>query len=433
MLTKHYCFPGGSSKTETEEQRYIFIDIETTGLKRDTTILYLIGCGYYEQDNLCIIQWFNDDGISEPAMLLALREFLVQHPDPLFTFNGESFDIPYLNRHYELNHMDYHLNLTGSLDLYRMLRPFQTLFHLSHGKQKDWEQFLGVSREDLYSGGQLINIYKKYLLKKEPELLHLLLLHNMEDIRGMESLFPLTAYAALLNGQFILEGFNISGDFPSIDMMLDELSSEDLTDQPSFSRLTAICRLRMPLPKPLYAAANFADEDITLSDVSLIGAKNSNVLQLSSVNIDGQNVQITIPVVHGTLKYFYPDYKNYFYLPKEDRAIHKAVGCYVDSQFREKAKPATCYIKKDGLFLPFFPEKKYKGIQTAQKSYQDSLTLYKNDYKDKCSFVELQTIIKRNTDRKENTGIEEHTNVVNAYLCDYMKDIFISEMKKAAT
>lgn len=83
MLTKHYCFPGTTPGTDAKDTRYTFIDIETTGLKRDTTILYLIGCGYYEKDSLCIVQWFNDDGVSEPAMLLALRDFLMKHPAPL--------------------------------------------------------------------------------------------------------------------------------------------------------------------------------------------------------------------------------------------------------------------------------------------------------------------------------------------------------------
>lgn len=433
MLTKHYCFPGTTPETDAKDTRYTFIDIETTGLKRDTTILYLIGCGYYEKDSLCIVQWFNDDGVSEPAMLLALREFLTQHPAPLFTFNGESFDIPYLNRHYELNHMDYRLDLTGSLDLYRMLRPFQTLFHLSHGKQKDWERFLGISREDLYNGGQLIGIYKKYLLKRDPELLHLLLLHNMEDIRGMEALLPLAAYESLLGGQFTVEGFTVSGDSSSANMTADRLCSGNFADQPTFPRLTADCRLRKPLPKPLHAAADFTEKGFSLSDILSPGTENSSIPPLSSVDIDGQKMQITIPVVQGTLKYFYPDYKNYFYLPEEDRAIHKSVGCYVDSQFREKAKPATCYIRKNGLFLPLFPQTKYKGIQTAQKSYADSLTLYKNDYKDTCSFVELQPLFHGNGDRAENTGNGRHTSLANAYLCDYMKDVFISEMKKAAT
>ena len=93
----------------------------------------------------------------------------------------------------------------------------------------------------------------------------------------------------------------------------------------------------------------------------------------------------------------------------------------MDSRFREKAKPATCYIRKTGHFVPLFPDKKYKGIQTSQKSYADSLTLYKNNYRDKHSFVELDVLLSASD------------NLTTFYLCDYLKHIFIADMKKAAT
>ena len=61
---------------------------------------------------------------------------------------------------------------------------------------------------------------------------------------------------------------------------------------------------------------------------------------------------LKIPVYSGELKFFYPDYKNYAYLPEEDKAIHKSVAVYVDKAHRVPATPATCYTKKEGDFLP---------------------------------------------------------------------------------
>ena len=61
-----------------------------------------------------------------------------------------------------------------------------------------------------------------------------------------------------------------------------------------------------------------------------------------------------------TLKYFYDNYKDYFYLPKEDTAIHKSVATYVDKDFRQKAKTAfvgfepTVFFKKNLLYVSFF-------------------------------------------------------------------------------
>ena len=73
-----------------------------------------------------------------------------------------------------------------SLDFYQFLKPFQNLFQMTHGKQKDWEQFLGLNREDKYDGGQLIAVYKDYLMSKDKDLLHNLLLHNEDDLLGMK-------------------------------------------------------------------------------------------------------------------------------------------------------------------------------------------------------------------------------------------------------
>ena len=61
---------------------------------------------------------------------------------------------------------------------------------------------------------------------------------------------------------------------------------------------------------------------------------------------------LKLPVLDGELKYFYPDYKNYSYLPEEDQAIHKSVAIYVDKSRRMPATAATCYTRKGGHFIP---------------------------------------------------------------------------------
>lgn len=67
---------------------------------------------------------------------------------------------------------------------------------------------------------------------------------------------------------------------------------------------------------------------------------------------EGNQVQLLVYGFSGTLKYFFQDYKNYYYLPAEDQAIHKSVAAYMDKKNRVPAKASTCYIKKSGNFLP---------------------------------------------------------------------------------
>ena len=45
---------------------------------------------------------------------------------------------------------------------------------------------------------------------------------------------------------------------------------------------------------------------------------------------------LLVIIYQGELKHFYPNYREYYYLPHEDRAIHKSVALYVDRNFRTK-------------------------------------------------------------------------------------------------
>lgn len=82
------------------------------------------------------------------------------------------------------------------------------------------------------------------------------------------------------------------------------------------------------------------------------------------------------------MKFFYKNYKDYYYLPKEDISIHKSVAFYVDKDYRTKAKAATCYSKKTGKFLPQFNEQ----IEPY----------FKIDYYDKTNYFELTDEVKNN-------------------------------------
>ena len=75
-----------------------------------------------------------------------------------------------------------------------------------------------------------------------------------------------------------------------------------------------------------------------------------------------------MPLIEEELKYFYANYKDYYYLPEEDVACTKSVADFVDKEFRVQATAATCYTRKYSLYLqqwdiifePFF-KREYKS------------------------------------------------------------------------
>lgn len=59
--------------------------------------------------------------------------------------------------------------------------------------------------------------------------------------------------------------------------------------------------------------------------------------------------------IRDTLKYFYPDYQNYYYLPEEDMVIHKSIADSVDPSYRKKATKTPVIQKKQESFFPRVP------------------------------------------------------------------------------
>ena len=122
----------------------LFFDIETTGFSGDTSQLYLIGCVYHDGFGWKLIQWFADTRQAEAKLLDAFFSFMKRFKI-LVHFNGDRFDIPYLEKCCRRLGLNHSFEGMKSLDIYRRVRPFRQLLGLESMKQKAIEQFLGVS------------------------------------------------------------------------------------------------------------------------------------------------------------------------------------------------------------------------------------------------------------------------------------------------
>ena len=63
---------------------------------------------------------------------------------------------------------------------------------------------------------------------------------------------------------------------------------------------------------------------------------------------------IKVPLIHAQLRHYFDDYRNYYYLPGSDEAMHKSVAVFVDRNRRVQAKADNCYMKLEGSFFPVF-------------------------------------------------------------------------------
>lgn len=88
------------------EEDFVFLDIETLGLFARPIILF--GVGVIEGGQLDVHQYLLRDVSEEPAALAATLDHLNRERVALVTFNGKSFDLPYLREraaYYGLSHI----------------------------------------------------------------------------------------------------------------------------------------------------------------------------------------------------------------------------------------------------------------------------------------------------------------------------------------
>ena len=328
-------------------------DIETTGLNPKASQLYLLGVLLFHKENSEFIQYFAESVRDEEEILEQFFQ-LCQTKKVLISFNGEGFD----NRFIETMAKSYgklplHLTLK-QLDLFKLIRKRKRFYGLESCSLKSCERFLGIHREDRCSGGELISVYQEYLQDKDSEKKNILLLHNREDIQNLPALFSFLAYENIFQGNvhFQRAEFLVRDEMEETNynhQMESALQIKDLKlEERQNSRTSKKLCLRFSLPSSVPVPLKLTPKNFLLE-------------------IKETSLCLTVPLYQGELCYFFKDYKDYEFIPSEDRAVHKSLANMYPKEMREKAKASTAYQKMKTSFLPVFQE----GEKVFKKTYQD--------------------------------------------------------------
>jgi hypothetical protein len=279
-------------------ENLLFFDIETTGLSPKTSHLYLLGAAYM-QDGICYLkQWFVEDPAEEKEVITLFYHFMKGF-DVLIHFNGSTFDLPYVQAKWDKYRLPYSFQKIKSVDLYKLLLPWKHVFGLPNLKQKTLEAFMGRNRLDPFDGGQLIAVYKDYLMGKSAKDAQCLLLHNKEDVEGLTALPHMLSYIECFNGNFTVEKWEHTQEH--LDLLL---------------------RPGKPLPAPI--TLHYENYVCTIRKEQIILTEKSN---------------------DGWYHKFYENPKDYYYLPEDDTIIPKVMATGIDKSRRKNASPATCYTR----------------------------------------------------------------------------------------
>ena len=348
----------------------LFFDIETTGLSARSAGLYLIGVLTYTPETAghwTLLQYFCEDVADEPAVLQAFFE-LLRTKKILISYNGDGFDIPFLRHmveqyglraprpHHSTALHDradcpatdgsaiadapllYSFDTVESFDLFKKFRPLKRLLGLPDLKLKSCERFLGIDREDRFTGGELIEVYFEWQKTKAPALLDTLLLHNAEDIANLPNLLPLLRYRSLPHSDFQLRAHERlqDGGTPLVHLsftLLSPMSPSAHAPAESGTREATDDRRQhwpaLTLPRPVDLRGDFW-----------------------ALHAEGSAVELYVQLFEGERKLFFADFEHYYYLPAEDQVIHQSLAEFVDRSARKKACARNCYQRVSGCFLP---------------------------------------------------------------------------------
>lgn len=296
-----------------------FLSLDTTGLLPEESHITILGAGYFKNQAFHTILWLNETGFEDQDVLEAFLRFVDEmHFQTVITYYGRYFAFPFLAQKAESeafhDSWNQFLNLSH-IDLYQTAKTFKDALGLRSCRQKALERRFDIKRSSSLSGKDLVSTYQRLVGLNRPGLCeHFSDAMKKEGIKvkdelifhARENLCVLTRLSTLFVLQDLREGV---------------IKEAHRVDAQTFA-----FRMR----------GAFAGE-IALS------------MHGMALTLEGAEVTLRVPVyaAEEDEEYFYKHpfrhYKDYYYLPMEDRAIHKSLASFVGREYKEKATAATCY------------------------------------------------------------------------------------------
>ena len=172
-------------------------DIETLGLSPSRAPMILAGFLDVDPDGTATNTQYYLDAPEDEAQLLSKTIEKLNSKDLVITYNGKSFDIPYVTKRYAMIYGKMPTIRPFDLDLYQVVRYGSSLKDVLGGmSQKHVERYMGVSddRDDEISGAESVQLYQAALLETDPTVKELLtekiLLHNSDDVAQLYRILP---------------------------------------------------------------------------------------------------------------------------------------------------------------------------------------------------------------------------------------------------
>lgn len=165
----------------------VFFDIEASLDKNGNEFIWAISLGRFIDNNYIVTQYFAEK-IKEEKTILENAKVILDEYYSWCTFNGLSFDEPFLIKRSE----KFNLNLSkpkDHFDLYRFIFPYYKSLKVKGCGLKALEKGIGINRTDSIDGYESRILYNEYLISNDEEIMYKLMNHNIEDVISLPKLF----------------------------------------------------------------------------------------------------------------------------------------------------------------------------------------------------------------------------------------------------
>ena len=376
--TTDIMFPG------SDKEQILIYDIDTTSFEAANGCIFLIGVMFYQNDELHFLQLFSES-IDEEALIIGKFFDIAENYNVLLSYKGESFDIPFIGKRlYTLKQNELYKRFTmlrsRSYDIAGEIMSVKASLSFSSTKLDYLRKKCGQQVPERISGENISKFYVEHIAAaKLKKLLETTGNATNHDMIGDYHPKPVTDELAHIKPD--------SGDRFLSDILYR--NRENIESVIYLLRLSRIFSMRK---------GRF---DVNLSTVcDNIDVENSLTNNNDTVFFAyfADNFRLTIPisVVSVSLKQYYPNYKDYYYFPAEDMAVHKSIAEFAASGSKKKATAKTAYRNVSGRFIPV------PGAYARSESNKDA-SFYKAEFDSDDYYIPVDELLSI----KDNEKIKE--------------------------
>lgn len=174
-------------KADNLRKNEIVLDIETTGLDSSSDRLVLLGTIVYENEKSYIKQYFAEDDQEEKRLLKIYLSLI--NDKTVINFNGDIFDIPFLNNRLLANEL--FPVFPNSYDLLKEIYSKRKFFLFESMKLVDLEKKIGIYRDDPSRYKVISKLTDDIVKRDKPKPI---MVHNKNDLIATEKLANISDY-----------------------------------------------------------------------------------------------------------------------------------------------------------------------------------------------------------------------------------------------